>query len=515
MTKMLQLTAMGLLVSGVTLSLPLLADTLAPPPTVVVSPSETLPYNSIDNTDSSVSSNLRFTLQHRFNGGNPLPKETIVIPFEKITMRPPVVLEKIIQNFSKHLEKQTKPVRISTEVDFWLPTEVTKVLGKLPTLFMITNIDSNGVGKSDLQIPPEKRQIKDGKTIIDWKGLNGKFTFTDNFKSMGTRLNFAGLTINTEDFSLIWGNTTFSGALNAFFTFTELDLNLPTLTAADNDNRLNLRGFALKFNTETTEKGLGLGNAIFRIGHFDFSDKKLKSSLDNLLVTGNGKEQNGIVNYVVQSKIRKLVLPYVISNVLSEISYEGNLAFRRLDAEALLALQKTTRELSNDNPMAAMILLGKFMEVAPKLVAKSPELAITRLDMKTPNGENLQGSAHINFDGNKMIAMNLMSLISALQAQANFTVSKNFLEPAMTSIVYNTMLNEMENNKADLAKLQEQADLFSKQQISKLVDDNWLAKADNNNYKLIADFRNSRLIVNGQEKPVPYLSPKTTDKVVQ
>jgi len=82
------------------------------------SPSDT----TADSADRTVSASPRdalgFTLQHRFNGGKPLPTETIKIPRNKIKDNPLVILKALKKNFSKHLEKQKKPLQIDTELEF-------------------------------------------------------------------------------------------------------------------------------------------------------------------------------------------------------------------------------------------------------------------------------------------------------------------------------------------------------------------------------------------------------------
>ena len=173
MKKILQLIVASLIVSATTISLPLLAD----PPLLQLAETAitTVPNSKEAPNEASSEDSLRFTLQHRIANGNPIPQETIAIPFDKITTRPVVVLETLKQSFIKLLEKQTKPVQIDTTIDFLLPAGVTQKIGKLPVLSIKTNVNSDGTGKSDLLIAAEKREIKDGnhKASLDWKGLNG------------------------------------------------------------------------------------------------------------------------------------------------------------------------------------------------------------------------------------------------------------------------------------------------------------------------------------------------------
>ncbi|OAD22003.1 hypothetical protein THIOM_002214, partial [Candidatus Thiomargarita nelsonii] len=111
-------------------------------------------------------------------------------PFKQIGNNPLILLTVLKENFSKHVENREKPLQIDTELEFLLTTEGTQALGKLPTLSIKTKIDSDGFGKSNLIFPAFQRVVPE-KGLIDWKGLNLHFTFTD--KNMTVMLNLAGL----------------------------------------------------------------------------------------------------------------------------------------------------------------------------------------------------------------------------------------------------------------------------------------------------------------------------------
>ena len=521
MNKRLQLTVTSLLVSIVTLSQPLLADTVShlvgekPSSNFLILTGE----KEGDSTDSQASTlskeALRFTLQHRFNGGAPLAKETVEIPFDKFGDNPLVFFESLKQNFSKHLEKQKKPVEIDTELDFLQPGEMTQVLGNLPKVSIKTKIDSNGAGKSDWVFPAYRRELseKSGKGLIDWKGLTSQFTFTENFENLTTVLNIAGFVLKTPDkvaVSLSLGNTTFKGAFDANLMPTEVDLNLPLFEMREGDkNLLSLQNLTTLFNTQTTSKGLDLNQLKFKIGHLDFGEKGNQGSLDGLAVAIDAKEQEGVINYSLQTQIDKLEPPTEIT--LGEklaINWIGNLDFIRLDADALLTLQTTARQLQK-NPMMSMALIGKFMEVAPKLVAKSPGMALTQLTVKTPKG-NLQGTFDISLDLKKItpkvIALEIPALIQAVLAKADFTINKSLLEYALTVVIHHDLQKMAKlygKSEAELAQLQQEAEKASKQQISMFIMMKLLVEAGEN-YQLIAEFKGSKLILNGQEMSLPF-----------
>lgn len=124
---------------------------------------------------------------------------------------------------------------------------------------------------------------------------------------------------------------------------------------------------------------------------------------------------------------------------------------RCLDADAVLALQTTMHKYQN-NPIASTILLGKFIDVTPKLLAKSPELALTQLTVKTPKGE-LQGKASLSIDGKKVTSLNKSVLLSAWLAQASFSIGKPLLEQTLASLILSG--EKAADNKKSLTKVRQ------------------------------------------------------------
>jgi hypothetical protein len=509
MKKLRQLTVTSLLISGMTL-IPLGYSNATTP----LSSAE----STADKADASSGEMFRFTLQHRFNGGEPLPGETIEISPSQLEDNPLAFLEKIKGSFSKLLETQEKPLQIDTTVGISLPASITQILGNLATMSMTTNIKSDGSGEGHWEMPAYKGEIstpEDGQVDVDWKGGNGRFTFTNNFESITGTDRLLALTARSEKGSLSLGETTFEGTFDADLRPTQFGVSLPSLETRENDDKqFNLKAFSFDFNFVKTLKGLKLGNGSFKIGHFDLSGDGSTTNLDDLVLMVNSQEQGDVINTRLETKIGKLILPKEITMEEDlEISYEGNIDFRRLDAESILKLQRIVSEMAND-PMMFIALLGQFMAVAPRLIAQSPEIVLTKLALQTPEG-NLEGNFRVTLDGNKVTALETSALLSALLATAEFTIGKGLLEKIMTAQAYDVMLETAKTDamfsgkelgETDLAKLKEDAKSASQQEIETYVEKKYLVEVDNNNYKLNATLNDKTLIVNGQEISLSQIS---------
>jgi len=509
MNKIFKLTATSLLVSGV--SLPTEADVgkaacmspiVAAAMTQFVSPT----INSVPElmkvgrqSDKNI---LRFTFQHylNLNGvGVPLPKETIAITPAKFETNPLFFLEILKQPYAQ-LDLLTKPVQANTLIEWLLPKREAKVFGKLPALLLTTNISAEGTGETELVGFPYQREVQlpGGKPLFDWKGLKGQFTFTNQPGSLALHLNLLGLTIEETGKGLIsLGESTFEAAFNigadSSIIPSQIYLNLPSFKGHfDKEVDWNLQAITFNWNSKQTSKGLAIGETNLQLGHFDvdFHKKGSTGSLDKLKLAFkvDVQEQDDVANLTMLAEIGKLVLPKkVTAGEEVEVSYIGDMTLRRFDANALLTLQTIAKQLSKDpnETMALVMMNEKTMALIPQILAKSPEITFNDM-LKTSKG-NLQSQLIVGIDGEKVTALeNPFALISALQAQATFSIDKD---------LFTQILKIMEHDSPRSAR-------EVKEQLSMFIAKKWLIETDDC-YKAAAEFRNGKLTVNEQELPIP------------
>jgi len=237
MKKIRQLAITSLLVSTVSISLPVSADIAT--------------TNSGCETGSLSDEMLCLSLQHRFNGGEPQKSETIAIPFKEFNKNPLVLLAELKKHFSPHLKKHEKPLEIDTTLDFVLSPELLRDFGRWPSVSIKTLVDSKGVGKSDVVFPAYRREVpaKSGKALIDWKGLTAQFTFTGQFENLTVASNTAGLLVEKPgEMRLSFGQSTFNGAFDANLEPTEIDLNLPSFAFQDDAGSVKANNLIFKLN---------------------------------------------------------------------------------------------------------------------------------------------------------------------------------------------------------------------------------------------------------------------------
>ncbi|HEW98609.1 MAG TPA: DUF945 family protein [Beggiatoa sp.] len=493
MKKIRQLAITSLLVSTVSISLPVSADIAT--------------TNSGCETGSLSDEMLCLSLQHRFNGGEPQKSETIAIPFKEFNKNPLVLLAELKKHFSPHLKKHEKPLEIDTTLDFVLSPELLRDFGRWPSVSIKTLVDSKGVGKSDVVFPAYRREVpaKSGKALIDWKGLTAQFTFTGQFENLTVASNTAGLLVEKPgEMRLSFGQSTFNGAFDADLEPTEIDLNLPSFAFQDDAGSVKANNLIFKLNIEKTSKGVGLDASVLKVGHFDVSqlEKGFQISLDNLALTTDAESQGDVLNYTVGGQIGKLTLPKEMTGNLKINSVAGQLAFQRIDEEGWLALQNRTRELAGEleteYSVTPLLMLGQFMELAPKFVPKSPQMALTQFVMETSQGQ-LKADVSFGIHGNKVISLdNPLFVISALWANVDFSIDKrllNLIVEKMSRQERQESLAGEPMSEAELAKIK--AKMMQEFPFNLLVEGE-----ANNDKKLVADLADGMLTLNGQQMPL-------------
>ena len=433
---------------------------------------------SSPDTQNTQLDKINLKIKHRINDGDFLQTETSSLTVKKFQSKPSSLLKLIRDSLSKHM--QVLPVKINTELELLLNKT------KLSTISIVTNIDQAGKGISDVILPAYK--FSNNETVFDWNGLKSHLTFTGNFTNLIADTKFAKLNITKQDkpFITLDGIDIYSVFI-ANLQPSKLQVNIPSLQVQENDNTVNLQNLVAKVDLKKIASGLEIGNLILQVKHIDFTENNNTTNLNNLHLVTDVQEQGDMINFNLQANTDQIELSETIGSGLGNIVQTGNISLHNLDTASLLILQKKFHKL-HDNPMAAFIMFGALMEVAPNLLAKSPEIKLNQLLIKTAKG-NLQGDFRIGLDGSKAKRLLLPVLFNALTAEANLTISKKLLEQAMINHFQQTIDNKKSLEDAKVAAEEQIKTYLANKVLVKLADD----------YKLIVNFNNGKLLVNGQE----------------
>jgi len=169
--------------------------------------------------------------------------------------------------------------------------------------------------------------------------------------------------------------------------------------------------------------------------------------------------------------------------------------------EALKEIQKTG---TSDEKQSEM-LFSKLIEVLPDLIKKSPEVELTRLSLKTENGE-VVGKAKVTIDGtNPELINNPFFLLTAINAEADLTIPRAFLESILEGFARKNLMagvkGETEETPDD-EEINELAKSEATLQIKHLLEQNILV-VQANDLKLRATYKQGQLKLNGQPTELP------------
>ncbi|ALG66755.1 DUF945 family protein [Beggiatoa leptomitoformis] len=483
MKKLLHLSIITVLAGSVTLSLPVYAD----------KKKTEEPAKEVAKETKSESDLQGFSVTHTVGGK--------AQPTAKVDSDPLALLGALKQDLIAQLAKG-KPLEMTTEIKPIFSSELAKTLKGLPPITVKTNVGADGQGVSDVSVPAYKYEgtKKGEKGVIDWQGLTGQVKFPEDFSTMSQAFELAGATIDIEDtFKATLAKTTFSADLDADLYPTKLNFNLPSLEGGDKDVQFVFNKILVDFTGGKGTSGLELGKGSFSIADVNVDNKAEESQfkLNNLSVKFDTQEEKEVANYTLNFSLDK----FFASQEEIDLSFLSNIELRKLDIAALLEIQKTASEMRKqqmagkmDESMMGMAMMGSLMQALPKLMAKSPEIAMTKLNLKTEEGQ-LDGGFSISLDGSKPLKMDdSAAMLNALSGQADFVIDKGLIEQLMWM--------QMGSGEEMTEEQEKQMQTMIDQQIEDVVKQGLLVPTGEQ-FKLNATLKAGKLMVNGKEMPLP------------
>lgn len=376
-------------------------------------------------------------------------------------------------------EFQLQPLlaRVKSQISIGLPGGTVK----LPPMTGKTSVYLAGNSNTRLDMEPYKKAApKAGEAEafdLEWKGLNGDFALSADYKNLKGELNAPIL-----GFSFMDGS----------FTLTKINLSLDTQEGAS---------------------GIGTGSVALGVDKFAMDDKKKSEQLgiEGLRLSSNTQEAGGNLNSTVSLQFRSLQ-----AGGSKQGAAQISLQLRKLDVATLVKFQKELRELRKQKAppeQANMLMLGKTMELLGQLAKKSPELEITKLSFKAEDGE-VTGRAKFVLDGSQLdVSGNPMLMLKALSGEGEVSLPASivrlFAEPEVRRDI-ETLKTSGKLSEKEIAKLTpKRIAAITTQAIKELpqYQDGVISRlklvADGPNYKIVAALKDGQLRVNNEPLQLP------------
>ncbi len=146
------------------------------------------------------------------------------------------------------------------------------------------------------------------------------------------------------------------------------------------------------------------------------------------------------------------------------------------------------------------MMLGRYLEVLPELLKKSPEIEITKLEVKTSEGD-FTGKAKVSFDGAKSDAsQNILAMANAITANAELKAGEGLVRRVAVSMMRDKIAAEQKEQGGE-APSDKEIDAITSgmidEQLSALVAQNVLVK-EAGNYMASASYKAGQMVLNGR-----------------
>ena len=364
-----------------------------------------------------------------------------------------------------------KPVMAIIETEAQINTNSEQgyadLINSLPAMDFETTLSLNGYGTTEVSIPSVEHKMEDGKTL-KWSGLDGLVNFTPELYTVYSIVNSGDLQIEDDTF------------------------------------RVEISGINIESNLDYPASNYKnpLGDIDVKIEKFSSEgkdgDELNQLTLTNLEFTGSTNQKGSLLNHIHSLGFETLT---VGGNSYGPGIYE--LQMRNIDKSAFEEMQAAMNQNENQEGSSATDLLtAELMKALPSLFKSSPEIELTKLSIKTGDGE-INGQAIISVSGDSLdnpeLAANPIFLLAAISAELKLAVSKPLMDNLLKDYKIEEITDEKNSNKEELPsekELQTLGKARSQSEIKEMLDQEILIIKDGN-YEIEATYGLGQIKLNG------------------
>ena len=344
-----------------------------------------------------------------------------------------------------------KPIRarIESKIDVLNASDKKTVRFTIP---VITYVDILGAGVIDINLPPNTQQF--GNVTTRWKTINGYIKFGKQMDRFETKVHIPMLSITSRK-------------------------NITTEIAGlvyTSDSQLGVTGYRIG-GSKLTIKSLSV-NPFFKAGDIEYEAK----------VSEKGKH----IIFTTRSK-------FGLAKLGNKQFGPGqiDLVIRNIDAASLVAYNTKTKNLHKDNlneQQATIKSMGNIMGLVLSLAKYSPEVEITKLNLKTDSG-TLTGQAKIVLDGNNQaIGKHPMLLLTAINGAARVDIPPGLIQPLLARHIQRDLEAYTQNGKLTEAETNQ----LTPEIISKIAQQALPLYLDRNDFTKLLVYENNKFILNAK-----------------
>jgi uncharacterized protein YdgA (DUF945 family) len=350
-------------------------------------------------------------------------------------------------------------------------SEFSNFIKKLPPASLKTRLSIDGGGITDITMPGiESDEVEEGEKL-KWQGLTGDVKFSPEFKDVDTVLESPGLNITGKNSEI---------SVTGVAADSRLEYVGPGNIYPVGDVNFTVAEAAIRTKDESS-------------GGYD------RFAITGIEITGSSTESEGLLNCTHSLAFRELDAG---GGKYGPGGYE--LAIRNIDMESWIKIQELLKKDRNAprTEEQRQIFMTELMNIVPGLIRKSPEIELTKLNIKTAEG-SLDGHLKISVDGTGMdnpdLASNPLFLVTAIKADARVAVTKSLLETIITDYKKEEIADDFREADDEVPPPDEIAGMAKEEmgdEIKGLMDQGIITESADN-YEINASYEVGQITLNG------------------
>lgn len=350
---------------------------------------------------------------------------------------------------------EPKAARLTSVVD--VSIKMGEVVAKFPPIRAVTNVDFGGIAQAELQAPAGKQQF--GDKAVEWQAVSGQARIERDTRRR------------------------------------TLDLTVPQLKITEANKSSTFTKFQFASDQQRGASGLQLGS--FNVGVDRLVFDGAGPEIGGLQFTTSAQETGGSVTMNFTLRLRDLK-----SGDTSIGPGELGVVVRKLDAATLA---KIDRQLQAQRKQGGALELGKLVELMAELANKGPELELTRLSIKTKEGE-ASGKFKLGITPSREdLKQNPMLVLRQLTGEGEFTLTEGMMAVLADEEIRKEIEGFKEQGKLSSAeakrlsprKMQAISSQARPAYVQRVAKRYHMAQ-DGNNYKVQTQLKRGELTVNGE-----------------
>lgn len=358
-----------------------------------------------------------------------------------------------------------------------------------------------GYAKTDIDLPP--KYVKQFESLFTKESTKPQV----DLSLFVNYLAKTRITLSIPEFQLIakegsgklnWQGMNTSISMNSDLSAVDGDLKISGMTYSQNEMKMTLAAVDSVYSLSKSSYGLFTGSASLSFPSLVVMNKDAKIfELDDFDVESSSDISGEVVNSHLRMSLDSLLLN-------NQKYGPGNfeMAIRNLDAKAMGRINELSNQLQNGDEAQKQQTLVLLMQELPKLVSQGPEIEVSQMEFKLPDGK-IEGNMLLSIP--KQPDANIMTIVQGVKGNAHLEVPRDLVRMAIADTIKKSIMNnqlqqalaQQNQNPMSVTEVHNQAQSMADKRLDAMIDAGVFVKKDKD---LVVDLQleKGKLIINGK-----------------